>query len=676
MRATALKHHLLRHTRIYTVALMFVLAIFSQVVSTMAMETNLVANPSVETAGSSTSAPASWSQGGWGTNSTAYTWQTTGKDGSRSLSVKVNSYTNGDAKWMSAPITVKPSTTYTISDWYQATTTTSLELSYTTTSGATKYVWLADTAANTAWQQASASFTTPADIKNMTIYHVLAKVGTLQTDAYSVVDASATAPAPTAPTVSISAPANGATISGTQTITAAASDAVSVSGVQFKVDDIASGSEVPTAPYTISLDTTKLANGTHSISAIARNPSGLTSTASISVTVNNTATPTPTPTPTPTSANLIANPSVETAANTTTPQSWSADSWGTNKATFNYLTTGHTGSRSLKTTLSSYKNGDAKWHFANVPVTPGKTYQYTNWYQGTVDSEIDAEVTMNDGSVQYFYLTTAPTSSAWAKVSGQITIPANAKSITVYQVLAKNGSVTTDDFSFAEYTPVGFNRAMVSLTFDDGWRSQYTNALPLLDKYGVKATFYLLTSTTDYPDYMTVAQMQALKDHGNQIASHTVTHPHLPTLTVAKIDQELANSQSQLRTWFGSDVAKDFATPYGEYNGTVINEIKKYYRSHRSTDEGFNSKDNFDIYNIKVQNILNTTPASQVAAWIAQAQRDHTWLVLVYHEIATAVEDPTYSISPADLDAQLTAIKNSGITVETVDQAIGEIQAQ
>jgi peptidoglycan/xylan/chitin deacetylase (PgdA/CDA1 family) len=217
---------------------------------------------------------------------------------------------------------------------------------------------------------------------------------------------------------------------------------------------------------------------------------------------------------------------------------------------------------------------------------------------------------------------------------------------------------------------------MVSITFDDGWRSQHDSALPILEKYGIDATFFLLTETIDYPDYMTVAMMQTLKNYGHELDSHTVSHPHLPQLTLGQVNQELTQSQTLLRQWYGPSAADDFASPFGEYNASTIAEIKKYYRSHRSTDEGFNSKDSFDIYNIKVQNVLFSTPASQVQAWVDQAQREHTWLVLVYHEVATAVEDPTYSISPADLDAQLAAIKARGIAVRTVGQALDEIQAQ
>jgi trehalose-6-phosphatase len=92
----------------------------------------------------------------------------------------------------------------------------------------------------------------------------------------------------TPPSVSISSPATGATVSGTMTISANASDNVGVAGVQFYVDGSKFGTEDTTAPYAVSWDTTKVANSSHTLSAVARDAAGnSTSSASISVTVSN-----------------------------------------------------------------------------------------------------------------------------------------------------------------------------------------------------------------------------------------------------------------------------------------------------------------------------------------------------------------------------------------------------
>ena len=100
----------------------------------------------------------------------------------------------------------------------------------------------------------------------------------------------------TLPTVSITAPANNATVSGTVALTASATDNVGVVGVRFRVNGADVGSEDVTAPYTASWNTSSLANGTYTITAVARDAAGNTKTsATITVTVNNADTTPPAP---------------------------------------------------------------------------------------------------------------------------------------------------------------------------------------------------------------------------------------------------------------------------------------------------------------------------------------------------------------------------------------------
>jgi glucose/arabinose dehydrogenase/chitodextrinase len=105
--------------------------------------------------------------------------------------------------------------------------------------------------------------------------------------------ASATTPSPpppdtTPPTVSITAPAPGSTVSSAVTVTANAADNVGVVGVQFLLDGANLDAEDTTSPYSTSWDTTTAANGSHTLSARARDAAGNVATAaSTAVTVNN-----------------------------------------------------------------------------------------------------------------------------------------------------------------------------------------------------------------------------------------------------------------------------------------------------------------------------------------------------------------------------------------------------
>ncbi|TMH88793.1 MAG: fibronectin type III domain-containing protein, partial [Betaproteobacteria bacterium] len=112
--------------------------------------------------------------------------------------------------------------------------------------------------------------------------------------------ASATTPAAsdtTPPTVSITSPANGAPVKGTVIVTASASDNVGVVGVQFLLDNGVNGSaDVTTAPYSVSWNTATVSDGSHKITAIARDAAGnSTPSAPVTVIVNNNAPPPPPP---------------------------------------------------------------------------------------------------------------------------------------------------------------------------------------------------------------------------------------------------------------------------------------------------------------------------------------------------------------------------------------------
>jgi glycerophosphoryl diester phosphodiesterase len=149
------------------------------------------------------------------------------------------------------------------------------------------------TAANTNWVNLTNAYTAAAtgNKLNVSVWaNSTANQGFLS-DLFSLT--TSTTPAPTAPTVSVTAPTVGSTVSGTQTVTATASDAIAVTSVQFQLDGVDLGAADTTAPYTANWDTTTATEGTHTLRAIATNTSSLqTTSANVSVTVHNPTAPT------------------------------------------------------------------------------------------------------------------------------------------------------------------------------------------------------------------------------------------------------------------------------------------------------------------------------------------------------------------------------------------------
>src|SRR5882672_10888297 len=140
------------------------------------------------------------------------------------------------------------------------------------------------TATPSSWSAASIAAPVPA---GSTTGNVVVTVGGVASNGVGFTVQSDTTP----PVVSITAPANNAAVSATITLTATATDPDSaVSLLQFLVDGTNTGAPLTSAPYSVSLDTTTLSNGTHTLTAVAQDPAGNQGTsAAVTITVSNSA---------------------------------------------------------------------------------------------------------------------------------------------------------------------------------------------------------------------------------------------------------------------------------------------------------------------------------------------------------------------------------------------------
>ena len=144
------------------------------------------------------------------------------------------------------------------------------------------------TSGNRIAQPTGTSFTNTGVAPGTYYYKVTAEdaagnVGPVSNQASAVVVADTTPP-----TVSITAPTAGSTVSGVTTVSANASDNAAVAGVQFRVGGVNVGAEDTTAPYSVDWNTRAHLNGPLSLTAVARDPSGNTRTsAAVSVTAAN-----------------------------------------------------------------------------------------------------------------------------------------------------------------------------------------------------------------------------------------------------------------------------------------------------------------------------------------------------------------------------------------------------
>ncbi len=109
----------------------------------------------------------------------------------------------------------------------------------------------------------------------------------------------------------------------------------------------------------------------------------------------------------------------------------------------------------------------------------------------------------------------------------------------------------------------------VVLSFDDGYRPQFTYALPELRRHGWAGVLNLKAEGSDlYP-----SNVEAMIAAGWELAAHTIHHLDLTELGPAQLKEEVAGSRAILRREYGVPV-KDFCYPAGRFDPTVVAAVR------------------------------------------------------------------------------------------------------
>jgi peptidoglycan/xylan/chitin deacetylase (PgdA/CDA1 family) len=130
-------------------------------------------------------------------------------------------------------------------------------------------------------------------------------------------------------------------------------------------------------------------------------------------------------------------------------------------------------------------------------------------------------------------------------------------------------AVTLEEVERAWYHDGTLPAKPVVFSFDDGYRPQFTYALPELERHGWPGVLNLKAEGSDLYD----SNVEAMIDAGWELAAHTIDHQDLTTLDPAQLEEEVAGSRAILRREYGVPVA-DFCYPAGRFDEAVIAAVR------------------------------------------------------------------------------------------------------
>jgi len=217
------------------------------------------------------------------------------------------------------------------------------------------------------------------------------------------------------------------------------------------------------------------------------------------------------------------------------------------------------------------------------------------------------------------------------------------------------------------------NKALISLTFDDGLRSQFEGAVPVLDRYGFPATFFLVANTDSiFTDGWAelngfewhkidwseedIGLLKRMIKRGHEVGAHTITHKR--EAIAANPTFEALESKRLIEGWLGTEIPS-FCYPFYDTMQVLKDPtIKAGFRLARAGKQNsyYCSADSLDRFAVDCRQISQT--GENVPAWA----RPGCWHVVTFHGIG-GNQDGWVPVTKAEFCRQmeeLATLRDSG----------------
>jgi peptidoglycan/xylan/chitin deacetylase (PgdA/CDA1 family)/Pyruvate/2-oxoacid:ferredoxin oxidoreductase delta subunit len=202
----------------------------------------------------------------------------------------------------------------------------------------------------------------------------------------------------------------------------------------------------------------------------------------------------------------------------------------------------------------------------------------------------------------------------------------------------------------------------VSITFDDGWDNSYDNGVKgVMDRYGIKATHFIIPEILGESDRMTQAEVDDLHRSGHEISGHGATS--LVDLEISDGLDEVDNYLRYVRDWThengyrGQDM---FAYPNGNHTEEIQRTVGKYFSVARALAVCGQPTSAVNPRHVSARTVVGAVDtAAGLNAEIDDAIANQDWLILVFHKITPTASIAT-EFATTDFDTVIAHIASSG----------------
>jgi peptidoglycan/xylan/chitin deacetylase (PgdA/CDA1 family) len=209
---------------------------------------------------------------------------------------------------------------------------------------------------------------------------------------------------------------------------------------------------------------------------------------------------------------------------------------------------------------------------------------------------------------------------------------------------------------------------MLSISFDDFPESAWTEAGPVLDQHGVKATYYVCGGlergeNLGLPQF-TADHMRELFFAGHEVGCHTFEHVSTLAISPAELGRSLARNALWVADRLDGHVMSTFAYPFGDIALGAKSIIDLRFGLGRGVRNGVNRgmEDRTALKAIGLES--RRLPGYDLHALCSEAAATNGWLIAYGHDVSDA---PTpYGCTPRDLERLILAAKTSGLTIVPV----------